>query len=469
MWTGIADYPTAVMDNAVASHDGKVYVVGGSNGSYTLAAGNVYDPQAQSWQEIAPLPEPLNGASAEFVGDTLYVVGGWERFGDVSNQTYAYHPDTDTWTRMADMPAGVAMAGTAVLGNTLYVVGGCTTNHCSPYSDAVYSFDPGTNTWKQEPDYPTGAAYVACGGVEWQVVCTGGTHGSSLNATYGLIPGTDAWMPKADLPVDAWGASAASANGKLVVIGGAINNGSAVTNQVFAYNPDNDTWAALANANNAVYRGGAACGVYKVGGSAGGFHAVPYAEMLPGMSQCSHAVTWLRAGTTSLDLQPGEKADVRVTMDSSVLAQPGSYRAEITVATDSPYRVSPVDVTMQVDPPRRWGKVAGTVTDEAGSPIGGATIAICTMYRRGSGMCGPVTYTLKTDARGHYQLWLDKGFNPLQIIAAKAGYIPRMRIARVHKGGAITVNFKLKETDLFTASKVEHYLRKHLHPRRADS
>ena len=36
------------------------------------------------------------------------------------------------------------------------------------------------------------------------------------------------------------------------------------------------------------------------------------------------------------------------------------------------------------------------------------------MYDGQTGNCGPVTYTLKTDANGYYQLWLARGYNPLR-------------------------------------------------------
>jgi hypothetical protein len=65
------------------------------------------------------------------------------------------------------------------------------------------------------------------------------------------------------------------------------------------------------------------------------------------------------------------------------------------------------------------------------------------MYRPTTGACGPVTYTLKTNGSGNYQLWLDQGFSPLQIIAAKDGYQPVAKIAKISKGSTTTENFAL--------------------------
>jgi N-acetylneuraminic acid mutarotase len=458
-WTDVADYPTTVMDDAVAYHDGKVYAVGGNDGVSKIDSAFVYDSASNAWSAIAPLPERVNAATAGFVGDTLYVVGGWDDVSAATPHAYAYDPSTGAWTRVADLPIGVAAAGSAVVAGRLYVVGGCTTSQCTPVSSAVYGYDPGDNSWTREPDYPTPAAFVACGGVSGSVICAGGNFNASLTKTYAYTPGAGGWDRKADLPVDAWGAAAAAANGRLEVIGGAIDNGAAVTNQGYEYDPASNTWAALPNANNATYRGGAACGIYKVGGASGGFSAVQFTENLPGYGDCGGDVTWLSEDRTDFTVAAGQTVTVRVTADSSVVSQPGTYRGLVTVSTDSPYAsIGPVGMAMNATPPAAWGKITGRVTTGAGAPIAGATVAVCTMYDTRTGMCGPTTFTLKTDGQGGYQLWLNKGYNPLQVIFAKDGYVPVMRIAKIQKGETVTVNVTLNGNSSFGTAKVRQYL-----------
>jgi N-acetylneuraminic acid mutarotase len=457
-WTDVADYPTAVMDDAVAEHDGKIYVVGGSDGNYPIPDANVYDPATGSWSAIAPLPEPLNASSAGFIGDTLYVAGGWDNFGNPSTDVYAYDSGTNSWTQAASLPAGVAAAGSAVVSGKLYVIGGVVTGGAA--SAAAYSYDPGNNSWSQQPEYPAAMAFPACGGVDALVVCAGGSGSSA--STYVYTPGSSGWVKKTDMPDDAWGAATATANGKLEVMGGAIDNGSAVTNQGFAYDPASDTWSALPDSNNAVYRGGGACGIYQVGGSLGGFQPTPFTQNLPGYDQCDGQLTWMSLNTAGFDVQPGQTVTVQITADSSVVAQPGSYAGQLVISASTPYStLAPVGVTMQVNPPKTWGKITGTVTDSSGAPVAGATIAICTMYSTQTGTCGPETFTLKTDGRGDYQLWLNHGFSPLEIIAAKDGYTPVMKIAKIKAGVTTTTNFTLAATSTETQAAVQQYLNAH--------
>jgi N-acetylneuraminic acid mutarotase len=441
----MADYPSPVMDDAVASHAGRVYVIGGSSGSVAYATARVYDSASGSWSSIADLPEALNGASAGFVGDTLYVAGGWNSSGGTSRHTYAYHPQEDGWTRVADLPAGLSVAGTAVLQGMLYVVGGCTTADCTPTSKAVYGYDPAADSWTAEPSYPSPVAFTACGGVGGEVVCAGGVDADTnkpTTSTYAWVPGTDGWTRQADLPVDAWGAASATANGQLQVMGGSVNGGQSVTNQGFGYDPAADRWTALPNSDNSVYRGGAACGIDKVGGTTGGFAPVPYAEELPGYDQCGGDVPWLSEDDTEFDVAPGRTVIVRVTGDTTGITQPGDYAAALDVGTDTPYAAGELPVTLHVDPPASWGKITGTVADTAGAPVGGAVVQICGQWTQKSG-CGPVSYTLRTDAAGHYQLWLDKSLDSLAVQVAKDGFKPQFQVVRIKRGQVSTVDFTL--------------------------
>jgi len=464
-WTSVANYPTSVMDDVVANYDGKIYVVGGSDGYEPLSSANVFDPATGSWSAIADLPEPLSAASGQFVGATLYVTGGWNWIGDTSQHTYAYNPGTNTWTQVADLPAAVAAAPSAVVDGNLYVVGGCTTGSCTPLSSAVYSYDPGNNSWNAAPAYPTKVAFGACGGIDSEVVCAGGESGSSsLNTTYTYTPGDAGWTQKANMPDDAWGAGAASANGELEVMGGAVQDGAMLSNQNYAYNPTTNEWSTLPNSANALYRGGATCGIYDIGGVAeGSYTPLQLAQYLPGYDQCGTGAPWLSSSNSTLTIAPGQKVAVTITADSSKVAQPGTYKGEVTLDDNSPYAGTlPVTFTMTVNPPKAWGKITGTVSDASGAPLAGVTVAICTMYESKTATCGPVTYTLQTDANGNYQLWLDKGFSPLEVIAAKDGYTPVMKMAKVAAGKTTTLAFTLNSSSAVTQSTVQSFLNSHL-------
>jgi hypothetical protein len=145
------------------------------------------------------------------------------------------------------------------------------------------------------------------------------------------------------------------------------------------------------------------------------------------------------------------------------VSQPGTYAGQVVIGASTPYpTLAPIGVTMQATPPKTWGKVTGTVTSASGAPLSGATVAICTAYVAGTGKCGPTTYTLTTDSKGNYQLWLNKNLSPLQIIAADNGYTPVAHTGNIKAGGTITVNFTLTQSSTASAAQVQRYLNEHL-------
>src|SRR5699024_8544037 len=170
----------------------------------------------------------------------------------------------------------------------LYSVGGCTTADCLPMSSTVTAYDPASDTWETLADYPAAVAFASCAGIDGEVFCTGGNGGTGgTAASYVYSPDSDTWIPIADAPVDTWASQYAAANGQLIVNGGV--QGGAITNATFAYDPTTDEWTDLPNSNTAVYRGAAACGFGKFGGSSGSFNATADTEYLPGFDDCGSA------------------------------------------------------------------------------------------------------------------------------------------------------------------------------------
>ncbi|MFE9657376.1 S8 family serine peptidase [Micromonospora sp. NPDC006431] len=421
-WTDIAGYPANVMDNRVVNLDGKVYSIAGGNGSASSAKNYVYDPIAQTWAAIADLPGARNALTVGVVDGKIIATGGWGASGP-DGATWSYDPAANTWTSKASNPAPRAAAGQAVVDGKLYAIGGCTTASCTPMSNTVVRYDPGSDTWETLANYPKSVAFASCGGIDGVVYCTGGNDGSAAQkAGYAFDPGANAWTAIADAPTDTWASSFAVASGKLMVVGGV--QGGAVSNAGFAYDPGANSWSNLPNANTARYRGGAACGFYKIGGSSGSFNATPDSEALPGFEECAERpadVSWMTIDKTSATLAPGEKITVTVGMTANV-DQPGTYSGSIAIKENTPYTVQPVPVTMNAQPPGTWGKLLGTVTGTncqgVSAPLQGATVQVDSKS---------TSWTFSTDAQGKYAYWLDRKHNPLKMIVAKDGWKPQNR------------------------------------------
>lgn len=456
-WTGVADYPEEISDNAVAAHDGRAYSVGGeSEDRYGITDAFVYDPSSTSWSGLPDMPHGRQAPTAAFVDGKLVVVGGWgpSDFGFGSEavpQVDIYDPASNRWTAGADTPHAVAAAGSAVLDGRLYVVGGChTADDCG--TNLAYRYAAESQSWERVADYPEEAAWLSCGAVEGVVYCTGGTRRRdtpgptiSSKATYAYDPGTNSWGKRADLPIDLWASFSTVSDGTLQVSGGVTNGAAKVTNQGFRYDPVADGWTALPNSTYAAYRGGGGCGFYKVGGGTSNDIGIPFVELLPGRSDCGsdRDAGWLSADrTVGITLQPGQQTQVRVRFDASTASQPGTFDAKLLVRGDTPYPAVEINAAMKVDPPDRWGVLTGTVTgascDGSIEPLPGASVWL-------DGRLDD--FTVPTDEAGTFGRWLDSRNGPATMIVGLDGWIPETRTVRLTAQRTTTENVRLHRSD----------------------
>jgi N-acetylneuraminic acid mutarotase len=442
-WSPIALYPMNIMDNAGDQLDGKIYSVGGVTGppNQIIPDGFVYDPAADSWSPIADLPAAREKPGAGAIGGKLYVSGGWNTSGIPVAATVAYDPATDSWATLASNPAPRAAPGTAVVDDQLYQVGGCADGFCTP-SNNVVRYDPASDSWDTLAPYPHNTSWLSCGGIDGKVYCAGGlASGTFHNDGFVYDPAADSWSPIAAMPFNLWGSAYSAANGMLVISNGLTMN--TLTNQGLVYDPSTDSWSALPNSQFPRFRAGAACGFYKLGGSSvAGFVPSRESEQLSEFDQCGVTdVPWLAEDPTTATLQPGQSVNVVVTLSATTAAeviQPGTYTAQVVVSSNTPTRVDPINVTMNVTPPRGWGKIAGTVTgvncQGQSSPLQGAQV-------QASGK--DYAFSLSTDRDGKYAFWAPAASNPFTLIASKDGWIAQTKTVSVKANKTVTVDFAL--------------------------
>ena len=107
-WQQMAAMPTVRHSHTSAVMDGKIYVSGGLNTSGDLLdAFEAYDPVTNTWATLASLSEVrADHASAAFNGK-LYVFGGWASGGDRRDLVEVYGPASNSWARAADLTSAI--------------------------------------------------------------------------------------------------------------------------------------------------------------------------------------------------------------------------------------------------------------------------------------------------------------------------------------------------------------------------
>ncbi|MEW6542439.1 MAG: kelch repeat-containing protein [Nitrospirota bacterium] len=173
-WTEGPAMPTARGALAVAVWDGKLYAIGGYDGTANVAAVEEYDPAGRTWKARAPLPTPRDHLAAASAGGRIYAIGGRlnQNYGRNVAVVEVYDPQADRWSKAADLPVPRSGLTASVLRGTIYALGGEAPEGTFRDNDA---YVPGQDRWQSMAPMPTGRhglgsavvnerLYVLCGG-----------------------------------------------------------------------------------------------------------------------------------------------------------------------------------------------------------------------------------------------------------------------------------------------------------------
>lgn len=139
--------------SCVATFDGKVYLFGGArNGS--VAESSVYDPAADTWQGLPPLPEPREHCAAGAIGEEIIIAGGRAQgIGGFQPGTWAFDPATQSYEPRAPLLTARGGVAGSVLAERLFIFGG-EGNAMEPSGvfSEVEAYDPAADRWEAMPD-----------------------------------------------------------------------------------------------------------------------------------------------------------------------------------------------------------------------------------------------------------------------------------------------------------------------------
>src|SRR4030095_14126873 len=185
-WTKKQSMPRPAHHAALAAANGKIYVMGGfvppSDTALPLGAAwqaidNAweYDPAADSWKSLPPLPTRRGSAVAVEVGGKIYTIGGATtvdgpglddaqgRLGDpkapfftafgparVLSVNEVYDPATKKWESRAPMSVARNHAFAGAVNGKIYVIGGRTGHGfilTATNTDVVEEYNPVADLW----------------------------------------------------------------------------------------------------------------------------------------------------------------------------------------------------------------------------------------------------------------------------------------------------------------------------------
>ncbi len=247
-WQPLPPLPAAGSEFAAAVVDKTIFVAGGFDVESRLFA---FDSASSIWTERAALPEPRHHAGLTALDGDVYLAGGHDHGSQAVDTFWRYDPLADAWEDLPPLPQGPRGAlGLAALDGKIYAVGGSSGDLSGPATADCVSFDPATMEWTALEPMPTAREHLAVGVAGGVLVAIGGRNGGDVSAnmagaTEVFDPAHSSWRSRSTLPVPRSGMGVASAGNTVIVMGG--EGASGLYADANHYDVAADSWITLPN------------------------------------------------------------------------------------------------------------------------------------------------------------------------------------------------------------------------------
>lgn len=224
---------TARHENAFTKVGEKLYLIGG-RGTRPV---DEYDPETNSWKQLAAPPVEMNHFQAIEYKNEAYVMGAF--MGSYPHEKpiasiYIFNPSKNEWREGPAIPADRlrGAAGSVVYKDKLYLVCGIQDGHYDGHVGWLDEYDPKTNTWRKLPDAPHVRDHVSVAVIDNKLYVAGGRRSTArinqvLNLTEPAVDvfdfKTNTWttLPESmNLPTQRAGNTAVPFGYKLLIMGG---------------------------------------------------------------------------------------------------------------------------------------------------------------------------------------------------------------------------------------------------------
>jgi N-acetylneuraminic acid mutarotase len=272
-WLKLAPFPQPAEEISGVAAGGKMYVFAGlAPGWKPLGMIYEYDPATNSWTKKKPMALPSHHVAFTEYHGKIYAFGGFvpPESGPPAwvpiNNAWEYDPAADTWKALAPMPSKRGSALAAAVDDKIYVIGGASTipgsketavypTHPHMSVGTVEEYDPAANSWHERSAMPTPRNHAAIGVVDGKIYVVGGRVGaafiglaSDISVVEEYDPTTDQWSaPRARMPIARSALGAGVYGGRIYVAGGEYQDPHmmATFRALEAYDPANNTWTEM--------------------------------------------------------------------------------------------------------------------------------------------------------------------------------------------------------------------------------
>lgn len=257
-WHTLASAPIALAEAQSVVVNGKLYVFGGYDVTtpdyQATAASEVFDPAANSWTTLAPMPAAETHMGVATYGQFIYVIGGYTFDPTTTYQAFAtansfrYDVASNTWSNFVALPSPRGAGALVYLDGQLHFVGGVNASRAGQTEHWVLNLSDANPQWTDSTPLPISANHSAAVVLNGKIYLVGGQTTSDDSSTIANMVMWDpanpsVWTPLANMPIKRSHAVVMVIDGRIVVAGGTIAN-DVPLNSVIVYNPDTNSWSA---------------------------------------------------------------------------------------------------------------------------------------------------------------------------------------------------------------------------------
>lgn len=240
-WFSISDMNIRRRHVGVVSAQGKLYAIGGHDGTNHLDSAECFDPATNMWHTVASMDTRRRGIAVGALEGAIYAVGGLD--DTACFQTVErYDIESDKWSAVAQMNVQRGGVGVAALGKYLFAVGG---NDGTSSLDSCERYDPLLNKWKLVASMQHRRAGAGVTVLDGCLYAIGGFDDNApLPSCERYNPEDNSWTLLSQMSCPRGGVGVAAMGGRLYAIGG--HDGVRYLNSVEAYDPATNQWSAVA-------------------------------------------------------------------------------------------------------------------------------------------------------------------------------------------------------------------------------
>lgn len=272
-WQMAAPLPAAMGEIVGTVVGGKWYVMAGLDPHTRRAMGVVYefDQATNAWAPRKSMPVPAHHIQAAAFDGKIYVFGGFTSSSSTaawqpSNRSWRYDPAADRWEPLAPMPTPRGAGAAVALNGKIYVIGGAQANvpgnPMAPFTPGtpqlvlgtVEEYDPAANRWRSRAPMPTPRNHLLAAAANGRIYAIGGRIGSAqitaaddTDIVEEYNAAKDQWANKGRAPIRSSGMAGGEYNGKIYMAGGEFQDweGAKAIWAVLRYDPASGRWDML--------------------------------------------------------------------------------------------------------------------------------------------------------------------------------------------------------------------------------